>query len=94
MRTLRASVAALAVAIVLFQSTASTGMAQDQRKPLLSEEIRRVLEADGPEAAQRRFDEIFPIRRIVTRSTCRRWVSSRRIGVRPATWSRSRSSMK
>jgi hypothetical protein len=60
MRTLRASVAALAVAIVLFQSTASTGMAQDQRKPLLSEEIRRVLEADGPEAAQRRFDEIFP----------------------------------
>ncbi|MEJ2372188.1 MAG: hypothetical protein P8Y07_15215 [Gemmatimonadales bacterium] len=86
MRTLRASVAALAVAIVLFQSTASTGMAQDQRKPLLSEEIRRVLEADGPEAAQRRFDEIFPIRRFVSRSTSLRWVCSGRFWVWPATW--------
>lgn len=34
--------------------------AQDALKPLLSEEIRGVMERDGPEAAERRFHEIFP----------------------------------
>ena len=47
--------------LILFLSVAAA-QAQDSGKPLLSEEIRRVLEADGPEAAQRRFDEIFPVR--------------------------------
>jgi len=47
----------LVAAAVLVAVPAAT---QEQRKPLLSEEIRDTLREDGVEAAQRRFDEIFP----------------------------------
>jgi hypothetical protein len=60
MRLSFAPLATLAAAVSLLLTTASCGAAQDDTKPLLSEEIRNVLEADGPQAAQRRFDEIFP----------------------------------
>ena len=50
----------LALTVLLLQTTAPNVRAQDDSKPLLSEEIRSALEADGPEAAQHRFDEIFP----------------------------------
>ncbi len=34
--------------------------AQEATKPLLSAEIGRVIDKDGPEAGQRRFDELYP----------------------------------
>ena len=34
--------------------------AQETTKPLLSEEIGKVIDTDGVEAGQRRFDEIYP----------------------------------
>lgn len=42
------------------ESTPSGDDAQTDTKRLLSDEIRAVLESDGPEAAKRRFDEIVP----------------------------------
>ena len=45
---------------LILMAFASRAEAQDARLPLLSEEIRTVLERDGVEAAQARFDEIFP----------------------------------
>lgn len=50
----------LALTALILHTAALEATAQEESKPLLSEEIRRVLEADGPGAAQRRFDEIFP----------------------------------
>lgn len=46
--------------VVALASPAVAAGQEATRKPLLSEEIRAVLERDGAEAAQRRFDEIFP----------------------------------
>lgn len=51
------SLAALLLALV-----ATTPVAPQEGKPLLSEEIRRALDEGGPEAAKRRFDEIVPAR--------------------------------
>jgi hypothetical protein len=58
-RSIRLPVVVLLLTIVL-PCTAISTQAQSTTKPLLSEEIRSVLEQDGPAAAQRRFDEIFP----------------------------------
>lgn len=56
-RTLRAS---LITVPLLLLGTGFEATAQDSRKPLLSEEISRILKADGHEAAERRFNEIYP----------------------------------
>lgn len=56
-RTWRA--AALSVVFVL-TAFAGQATAQNTDRPLLSEEIRTVLKADGAAAAERRFNEIFP----------------------------------
>ena len=51
----------LAAALALATVPLAPGLAaQSATKPRLSEEIRTVLEKDGPEAADRRFKEIFP----------------------------------
>jgi hypothetical protein len=45
---------------VLLLCSASTIPVLAEEKPLLSAEIQKTLDADGIEAAQRRFDELFP----------------------------------
>ena len=59
-RPLRVPIRAAASALLILFLSVAVAQAQDSGKQLLSEEIRRVLEADGSEAAQRRFDEIYP----------------------------------
>jgi hypothetical protein len=46
--------------VFLVTTFAAHVAAQESERPLLSEEIRTVLERDGVEAAERRFEEIFP----------------------------------
>lgn len=46
--------------IFLTMMFTAQAVAQDSELPRLSEEIQRVLDQDGPEAAKQRFDEIFP----------------------------------
>ena len=53
---IRSFVPALLGALVL----AACAQAQEGPKPLLSDEIRGALEADGSDGAQKRFDEIYP----------------------------------
>jgi hypothetical protein len=60
MRPLLVPIRITASALLMLFATVTFAEAQDHGKPLLSEEIRRVLETDGREAARRRFEEIFP----------------------------------
>ena len=50
----------LALTAVLLLCTAGAPPLRAGEKPLLSAEIKQVLEGQGAEAAQRRFDELFP----------------------------------
>jgi len=54
----RFALTSAALVLILGLFPASAARAQD--KPLLSAEIRKVLESDGIEAATKRFDEIYP----------------------------------
>jgi hypothetical protein len=47
-------------AVLLFTAFAAQAAAQQADHPLLSQEIRTVLERDGVEAAQARFEQIYP----------------------------------
>jgi hypothetical protein len=56
----RTAILALFAGLILNSAT----YAQDRgAKPKLSEEIERVLKEKGPEAAQRRFEELFPAKK-------------------------------
>lgn len=50
----------LSVFIASMLTLATTASLSAQDKPLLSDEIRAVMERDGAQAAQQRFNEIFP----------------------------------
>jgi hypothetical protein len=48
-----------AVTVILFCSASAVPL-QAEEKPLLSAEIRKTIDAEGIEAAKRRFEELFP----------------------------------
>jgi hypothetical protein len=62
MRPVTTLLVSLAAVPLFLLGTGSAGIAQDGKRPLLSEEISRVLGKDGPEAAERHFNEIYPAR--------------------------------
>jgi hypothetical protein len=51
---------AAAVLLLLVTASSAPAAAQDPDRPLLSQEIRTLLERDGIEAARNRFEAIFP----------------------------------
>jgi hypothetical protein len=60
MRSVTTLLVSLAAVPLILLGTASDAVAQGGKKPLLSDEIGRVLRLDGTEAAERHFNEIYP----------------------------------